>query len=175
VDVPGDGLLGRLLGRTSSRSVPDAVRAVVLDPGERRLAWAVTDAGQPVLATDVGLRLPDGGRWAWPDVERVSWRRPTLLVVRVSESEGGGPRVQLQLEREEGLADVVRSQVTASIAWSDHVRLAPAGGVRVVGRRRPGQDLLDWQLVFDAGTDPTDPFLRAQADEVVERARRTIG
>jgi len=175
VGVPSDGVLGRLLGRASSRSAPDAVRAVALDPGERRLAWALTDAGQPVLATDVGLRLPDGGRWAWPDVERVSWRRPTLLVVRASESEGSGPRVQLQLEREEGLADVVRSQVTGSIAWSDHVRLVPAGGVRVVGRRRPGQDLLDWQLVFDAGTDPTDPFLRAQADEVVERARRSIG
>ena len=155
--------------------MPDAVRAVRLDPGERRLAWALTDAGQPVLATDLGLRLPDGGRWDWPDVERVSWRRPVLVVVRVSASEGSGPRVQLELAEEEALADVVRSQVTASIAWSDHVRLSPSGGVRVVGRRRPGQDLLEWQLVFDAGTDPDDPSLRAQADEVVERARRTIG
>jgi hypothetical protein len=155
--------------------VPDAVRAVSLEPGERRLGWALTATGEPVVATDLGLRLPDGSRWAWPDVERVSWRRPVLLVVRVSESEGSGPRVQLELAQEESLADVVRSQVTASIAWSDHVRLSPHGGVRVVGRRRPGQDLLEWQLVFDAGTDPHDPQLRAQADDVVLRARRTIG
>jgi len=151
------------------------VRNVRLDQGERRLAWGLTSGGQPVLATDVGLRLPDGGRWAWHDVERVSWRRPTLLVVQVSPSEGSGPRVQLELAQEEGLADVVRSQVTGSIAWSDHVRLAPSGGVRVVGRRRPGQDLLEWQLVFDAGTDPDDPRMRAQADEAVLRARRTVG
>jgi hypothetical protein len=155
--------------------VPDSVRAVALDPGERRLGWALTTTGGPVLATDVGLRLPDGGRWDWPDVERVSWRRPVLVVVRVSESEGAGPRVQLELAEEEALADVVRSQVTASIAWSDHVRLVPSGGVRVVGRRRPGQDLLEWQLVFDAGTDPRDPGLRAQAEGAVLRARRTVG
>ena len=151
------------------------MRAVTLDPGERRLGWALTATGEPVLATDLGLRLPDGTRWAWPDVERVSWRRPVLLVVRVSESEGSGPRVQLELAQEESLADVVRSQVTASIAWTDHVRLAPSGGVRVVGRRRPGQDLLEWQLVFDAGTDAHDPQLRAQAEEIVLRARRTVG
>ena len=155
--------------------MPDQVRAVALEPGERRLGWALTTTGEPVLATDLGLRLPDGGRWAWPDIERVSWRRPQLLVVRVSASEGSGPRVQLELEQEEALADVVRSQVTGSIAWSDHVKLVPSGGVRVVGRRRPGQDLLEWQLVFDAGTDPDDPSLRAQADEVVLRARRTVG
>ena len=151
------------------------MRAVVLEPGERRLAWGLTATGGPVVATDLGLRLPDGDRWVWWQVERVSWRRPTLLVVRVSESEGSGPRVQLQLEQEEGLADVVRAQVTGSIAWTDHVRLSPAGGVRVVGRRRPGQDLLEWQVVFEAGTDLDDPLVRAQADEVVERARRTIG
>ena len=42
-------------------------------------------------------------------------------------------------------------------------------------RRRPGQDLLDWHLVYDAGTDPDDPLVRTQADELLLTARRTVG
>lgn len=163
--------LRRLLGR----QVPEAVRAVVLDPGERRLAWGLTTADEPVVATDTGLRLPGAPRLDWADVERATWRRPVLGVVKVSPVDGAGPRWQLDLADERDLADVVRAQVTASVAWSDHVRLKPAGGVRVVGRRRPGQELLDWQLVFDAGTDPDDPQLRAQAEAVVLDVRRRIG
>jgi len=55
------------------------------------------------------------------------------------------------------------------------VMLTPSGGVRLVGRRRPGQELLDWQLVHDIGTDPDDPQVRAQGEALVQDARRTIG
>lgn len=161
----------RLLGRP----VPDPVRGVPLDPGERRLAWGLTTQGDPVVATDLGLRLPVGPRLDWADVERATWRRPLLVVVRVSPVDGSGPRWELELAEERDLADVVRSQVTASVAWTDHIRLSPAGGVRVVGRRRPGRELLDWQLVFDRGTDPDDPQLRAQAEAIVLDVRRRIG
>ena len=164
--------LRRLLGRPA---LPEAVRAVALEPGERRLGWGVTTSGDAVLATSLGLRLPGVERLAWADVERAAWRRPVLVVVRVSAVDGAGPRWQLELEQEEELADAVRAQVTASVAWSDHVRLRPSGGVRLVGRRRPGQELLDWQMVFDAGTDPDDPALRAQADAVLLDVRRRIG
>ena len=166
-------LLPRLLPRRSR--LPDAVRALALLPGERRLAWGTTPGGEVVMATDLALHLPRSGRVEWADVEKVTWRRPQLTVVRVATIEGTGPREALELVDDDRLADVVRSQVTASIGWSDHVRLSPAGGVRVVGRRRPGRELLDWQLVFDAGTDPDDPVLRSQAEAVVDRARRTIG
>ena len=164
--------LRRLLGRPQ---LPDAVRAVPLEPGERRLGWGVTTRGDVVLATSLGLRLPGAERLDWADVERATWRRPVLAVVRVSAVDGSGPRWELELEREEDLADAVRAQVTASVGWSDHVRLRPSGGVRLVGRRRPGQDLLDWQMVFDAGTDPDDPALRAQAEAVLLDVRRRIG
>lgn len=163
------------MGLFARRRVPDLVRAVPLGPGERRLAWGVTTADAPVVASSLGLHLPRSGRLDWADVERVSWRRPVLGLVRVSPVDGAGARWQLELAEESDLADVVRAQVTASIAWSDHVRLRPSGAVRVVGRRRPGQELLDWQLVFDADTDPEDPQLRAQAETLLLNARRAVG
>ncbi len=157
------------------RPVPPAVKAVALPPGERRLAWALTAAGEPVLATDEALVLGDGTRLPWHVVERASWQRPRLTVLEVETVEGTGARHVLELEDGGDLPEVVRARVTASVAWSSHARLSPRGGVRIVGRRRPGQELLDWQLVYDPGTDLADPLVRAQAEELLEGARRTIG
>lgn len=162
----------RLFGR---RRVPEVVSGVRLEPGERRSAWGLTVSGEPVVATDRGLRLPGAPRLDWHDVEKATWSRPVLTVVRVAEIAGAGERRTVQLEQEGMLPDAVRSAVTGSVGWSTHYRLRPRGGVRVVGRRRPGQDLLDWQLVYDAGTDPADPLVRVQAEELLLNARRTVG
>lgn len=159
----------------SRRRVPDAVRAVELEPGERRVAWALTAAGEPVVATDRGLVPPGRPRLDWTDVERAGWKRPDLTVSRVAPVEGGGEQVVLRLEDEGDLPDVVRARVTGSVVWTSHTKLQPAGGVRVVGRRRVGSDDLEWQLVYDRGTDPEDPSVRAQAEQLLTSARRTIG
>ena len=161
-----------LFGR---RRLPEAVAAVVLEPGERRRAWGLTPDGLPVVATDRGIRLPGAELLEWHDVERASWSRPVLTLLRVAGVEGTGERRSVQLEQEGELPDAVRTSVTGSVGWSSHYRLQPSGGVRVVGRRRPGQDLLDWQLVYDAGTDPEDPLVRTQAEELLLTARRTVG
>lgn len=159
------------------RVVPDAVRSLPLDPGERRVAWALTDEGAPVLATDRGLRLPGRDLLVWEQVERASFARPVLTVTELAEVEGSGPRHEVRLDLDSGtdLPEVVRTRVAASVAWSSHLRLVPAGGVRIVGRRRPGLEVLDWQLVFDRDTDPLDPSLRAQAEQHLAAARRTVG
>jgi hypothetical protein len=90
---------------------------------------------------------------------------------------GAGRTTVLRLDEDAdgALADAVHAGVTSSVAWSTHVRLQPAGGARVVGRRQPGTDALAWQVVYDAGTDVHDPVVRAQAQAVVDRSRRTIG
>ena len=164
----------RLLRR---RQVPDAVKAVRLEPGDRRVAWALSDDQQPVVASERGLVLPGRDRVDWADVERAVWQRPLLTVVESAEVAGTGRTTALRLREDDdgGLPDVVRAGVTSSVAWSTHVRLQPAGGVRVVGRRRPGRETFDWQLVFDPGTDLADPGIREQAEQAVLRAKRTVG
>jgi hypothetical protein len=158
------------------RRVPEPVAALSLAPRERRLAWALTAGGEPVVATDRGLHLPGQEPLRWSDVERALWQRPRLTVTRVSQVEGSGAQSVVTLSEDDGdLPAVVRTRVSASVAWSSHSRLVPAGGVRVVARRRPGVDTLDWQLVYDRDTDPADPGVRAQAEQLLEAARRTIG
>ena len=158
------------------RRVPEAVAAVALGPRERRVAWALSDRGEPVVATDRALYLPGEQPIAWSDVERAVWQRPRLTVTQLSPVEGSGPQSVVVLGDDDGdLPAVVRARVGASVAWSSHSRLVPSGGVRVVARRRPGVDALDWQVVYDRDTDASDPAVRARAEQLLEAARRTIG
>lgn len=164
------------------RPVPEAVRAVPLTPGDRRVAWALTAGGVPVVASEQALLLPGQDRLAghrrieWTDVERAVWQRPVLTVTQVAAVAGSGAVHTVSLDDDDGdVPAIVQAKVTSSVAWSRHVRLHPTGGVRVVGRRHPGRDLLEWQLVFDEGTDPADPQLRAQAEQVLAGARRAVG
>jgi hypothetical protein len=159
------------------RPVPESVKQLPLHSGERRVAWALTLDGAPVVATGAALYLPGVPRLEWEQVERVLWRKPVLTVLELAEVEASGPAHVVDLDLSDGtdLPEVVRARVSASVAWSSHLRLSPDGGVRVVGRRRPGLEVFDWQLVFDQGTDPHDPALRAQAEQHLDAARRTIG
>ena len=158
-------------------AVPEVVKAVAVGPGERRVAWALTPDAQPVVATTRALYLPDGTTLGWDEIERAHWEKPVLWVLELTEREGSGRRheVTIDLEHDTDLPEAVRTRVSSSFAWSSHVKLQPAGGVRIVGRRRAGMEVLDWQLVFDRGTDADDPALRAQAAQALEAARRTIG
>lgn len=157
------------------RRVPPVVKAVPVPPGERRTAWATTADRRAVVATDAAVLLPDGTRLTWAQVEHVTWKLPQLTLSEVAEVEGQGRRHVLVLDDADGLPAEVRTRVTGSVAWSTHERLSPGGGVRVVGRRVPGQEVFTWQLVYDAGTDTADPLVRAQAEAVLEGARRSIG
>lgn len=141
------------------------------------MAWAVTPDGQPVVASTRALYLPGGTTLAWDEIERAHWEQPSLRLIELTEQEGRGARheVELDLTHETDLPQAVRTHVSSSYVWSSHARLQPRGGVRIVGRRRSGREVLDWQLVFDRDTDPQDPALRAQAEEHLAAARRAIG
>jgi hypothetical protein len=47
--------------------------------------------------------------------------------------------------------------------------------VRVVGRRGPGRDCSTGSSSTTPDTDLDDPLVRAQADELLLSARRTVG
>ncbi len=159
------------------QAVPPEVLAVTLEPGERRVAWARTTDGHAVVVTDHGVHLPGRAPLAWSDLAHASFQRPLLTLQEIAPTEGTGAQhaVALDLSDETDLPQVLRTRMSASVAWSSHQRLLPRGGVRVVGRRRGDQDALAWQLVYDAGTDPDDPEVRAQAEQHLLAARRTIG
>ena len=161
----------RLLRRSP---VPDAVSTLSLPTGERRLAWGLTEDGAPVVATPSGLVLPDGSFLAWVQVEKAVHAPPVLTVTEVAEVEGRGAQHVLRLAQDHELAGVVRARVTSSVGWSDRRRLSQ-GSVRLVGRRVAGQDALLWQLVFDAACDPADPLVRAQAKQLLDEVRRSLG
>ncbi|MCU1600064.1 MAG: hypothetical protein JWO22_773 [Frankiales bacterium] len=151
--------------------VPQAVLAIT----DRRLAWGLTQDGVALVASPDCLHIGPDISVPWWTVERVGWAAPTLRVAEIAEVEGAG-RVHLwELAEDHSLAATVRERVTASVAWSDLRTLSPAGEVRLVGRRVPDQEVLTWQAVWQAGTDPSDPLLRAQVDAHLDSLRKSIG
>lgn len=151
---------------------PDAVRTIA--PLERRLAWALTSDGTPLVATPTALYVGTEPL-PWTQIEKVRYAPPVLAVREVAEVEGAGAEHRFELTEDHRLAETVRTAVTTSVAWSDVRRLQPSGRVRVVGRRVPGVDSLLWQVVWLEGADPRDPALRAQADAAVAALQGSIG
>jgi hypothetical protein len=160
-----------LFGR---RRVPEAVAAVQLEPGERRSAWGLTPGGEPVVATDRGLRLPGAPRLRLARRREGTWARPGAhrRPRRADRRHGGAPHVQL--EDEGRLPDAVRSAVTGSVGWVQPLPPAPAAGC-ASSAAAARSDLLDWRCVRRPDTDLDDPLVRAQADELLLSARRTVG
>jgi hypothetical protein len=152
------------------RPLPEAVRAVA----DRRLAWGVTDDGVALVASPTCLHV-DSEQIDWTSVEKVGWVAPLLRLTEMAEVEGTGTVHLWELAENHRLAETIRERVTASVAWSDVRKLHPAGAVRLVGRRVPGQELLTWQTVWQDGTNPSDPLLRAQVDAFVTGLRKSIG
>lgn len=150
---------------TWRKSPPDGV---VPGKGERVLAVAGDAA-----ATDVALYLPgtEGPtRLPWERIQQAAWQDGVLVVREVD-----GARHAVRLADPGSLPEAVRERVTATIVVSRHVRL-PGGGVRIVGRRPLGGDGGPrWAFHFDAGLDPADPGLRAQAEQALEEIRRQTG
>ena len=157
------------------RSVPASVKAVVLGPTDRRGGWALTAGREPVVASVQALHLPGRDPIAWHLIAKATWRRPVITVTEIAAVDGDGTVTTVELSEDGDLPEVVNARVSASIAWTNHVRLGPHTGVRIVGRRRAGLDALEWQHVLDKGTDPADAGVRAQVDQLLADAQRSIG
>lgn len=172
----------RLFGK---REKPPPESVARLDPDERVVSWAPAPGGA-VVATPLGLWLPGvPDRLPWHLIDKVIWRSNTLTLIPAVDSGGGvlveQPPRSVRLEQPRDIPQNVRARIEKAIAFTRHHPLPRAEGagvrrgVRVVGRRVPGQDGVSWQLVFDPGVDRDDPAVRAAASAFVDQARAELG
>jgi len=133
--------------------------ALALEPGERILASAKDAEGRPVVASDRALwlqrRPPEYSRVPWHEVARASFADDLLTIVLTTAPLGSATALRIPLAEAGRLPAVVRERVTATVAFDQHVRLRGRSGVRVVARRRPGDDVLIWGFVPDEGLSLT--------------------
>lgn len=130
------------------------------------------------VATDLALYLPGYvGRLPWQQVIRAAWDTPVLEVSYTPSSApvGTAPRVlRVTLDAPGAVPEAVRDRVTASVVVQQHVDLRSGRGATLIARRT-GDDRFRWQVLFDAGLDPADPQLRAEADAALRELRSTLG
>ncbi|MQY02637.1 hypothetical protein [Actinomadura macrotermitis] len=155
---------------------PAPVRAALdLERGERTLAHAPTRGGSHVIATSLALHLPtpEGGftRVPWERIDQASWKDGWLHVHETS----GGPEHHVRLTEPGSVPETVRERVTSTVAVTHQARLPGGGTVRVAGRRPAAGGEVHWTFVFEHGADPSDPGLRAQAEQILEDLRRQTG
>jgi hypothetical protein len=157
------------------RSNPPARAVELVAAGERLLSWATVPGGSVVVASDRALYLPTAHgaeRIPYETVQTATWDDPLLTVILVGD---GGRGRTLRLEETGSLPAVVRERVTSTVVVTERVRLTGSQGALVIARRPPGSDEVVWQVVFDAGLDASDPGLRAEAAQAVERVRESTG
>ena len=148
---------------------------------ERVVAWASIDADQALVATNQGLWLPEGRRLGWHEIHKAAWSGRELLITPAEVAEErpayavlvDGPVVGYLLLEPGELPDQVRSRVTRSVAYTSHHPMT-VGGVRVVGRRVPGQNGLSWSVRYDSGTPVKLPAVVELTEQLVSAAQETF-
>jgi hypothetical protein len=179
----------RLLGR---EPLPEGFLGR-LKAEERVLAAARVTSGGVLLASSLGLWLPEGRRIGWHLVSKATWGGGAMTVVEAEEDDlldgaggaggadcaGGAvvllrdlPPRRLSLGEPGALPEVVHKRVTGSIR-SRHRRELPGGGAWFVQRGIPGRDGLVLQVRADPGTD--QDAVRRVATQVARTLRAARG
>ena len=149
-----------------------------LEPGERLLARAESATG-PLAATNRRLVLPTADGYhtiGWERVERATWSRDDeqLLVVETAPLGARPRRHRIGLANASRFLDVVREQVQASVVISRHIPIVDDRGVRISGRRPPGQPNLSWVVAVDTGIDLHDLAIRAKIESALAQVRAEV-
>jgi hypothetical protein len=168
------------MGLFSRRKLPSSAR-LKLEKSERVLSWASTSDGGPVVVTNLGVWLPGRDRLGWHRIHKATWGGSQLTViasVEVGVGEGyavmaDDTPVHVGLLDPDDVPGSVRDRVTKSVAFNGHFAV-PGGGVRVVSRRVPGRDGVEWHVRYDEGTDASDPEVKALTDEIVAEAAAPV-
>jgi hypothetical protein len=152
---------------------PPAALRKMFAPHERTLAVGDT-ADATVVASNLGLWLPDGSSWrrvGWQDVVKATWTGDSLKLIEGTVDDGLITDLPIQtvaLSDPRNLPTVVRIRVEASIARWEQVHV-PGGSARLVARRVPGVDGLTWTARLDTGTPDSEAaraVLRSYLEQV---------
>ncbi len=160
------------------RRLPRSAR-VGIGAGERVTAWApisgqATGSDAALVATNRALYDQAAGvRYPWDQVSRANWMEPVLEIV-VGDS-GLVERRRWSLDTPGSLPDAVHAQVTSSVVVSERLDLGQGQGALAVARRSSDGDAIRWSVVFDTGLEPSDPDVRARADEALGALRTSLG
>ena len=161
-----------------SRLPDDVVARVGLNRGERVLVWITDPDGRYLVATESDLilqrRPPAYARIGWETIEHAAFKAGYLHLLVAEDSDlDQTTALQIPAGDDINLPIVVRDRVTASIAVNEHVDLEGELGVRVVARRRAGQDALIWGFRTDSKLQLT-PELRSRAEQAVRDVRASL-
>ncbi|MEY4135967.1 MAG: hypothetical protein RL205_95 [Actinomycetota bacterium] len=167
-----------MFGLRRTRRLPSGVRERLSIPsGERVIAWGVDPVNDLyTLATDKAL-YPESirERLRWDSISKATWDEPVLSVT-VHDSTGATKgTLKLRVEESGDLPAAVFALVTESVVISEHVELGEGAGARMVARRDGDEGTIWWSVVFDTGLNPSDPALRARADEELASLRDALG
>ena len=171
----------RILPKFSGRLPGTAIAMLGIPPGERVVAWGAgpgADVTQShfAAATDRALYLQaTGERLAWDRITKASWDEPMLDLVVVDEAGQASRLVRARLDDSRDLPAAVHDRVTASVLVSERVDLGGGAKALMVARRASDDDEVRWTVVFDAGLDPGDPDLQAEATAALARLRDSLG
>lgn len=148
-----------------------------LEDDENVLGWAEVSGGGFLVATSLGLWIPDDGarRIGWHLISKATWGSGVLIVIEAREDDtvDGAvllvdlPARRFVVEQPGSVPRVVQARVTGSITSRHHHDL-PGGGAWFVQRRVPGAGPV-LQVRPDPGTDPE--AVRRMASEVAARIR----
>jgi hypothetical protein len=151
-----------------------------LDEQERVLATATVSGAGPLVATTLGLWLPEGRRIGWHLVSKATWSGGALTLLEAEEAGAAGDAVllhdlpprRLRLTDAGAVPETVHKRVTGSIR-SRHRRELPGGGAWFVQRAVPGRDSVVLQVRPDPGADLE--AVRRVATEVARKLREALG
>ncbi|MEU6262122.1 hypothetical protein [Saccharopolyspora shandongensis] len=171
--------LRQLVARLSGTADVPADFPGSLDAEEQVLAVAKTAEGA-LVATHLGLWLPEGRRLGWHLLSKATWNNGVLTVIEAEEAGAAGDAVllrdlpgrRLELTGSSRLPDVVHERVNQSIR-SRHHRDLPGGGAWFVQRKVPGRDGIVLQVRPDRGAD--EAAVTEFAATVAERLQQAKG
>lgn len=167
------------MGKFDRRGLPQDVAAQI-PKKERVMAWGtgpqrLDGTDTLIVTTDRAMYAPGYvDRLEWEQVLRASWEDPILEVVLL-DGKGSTEFLRVNLDKAGSVPQVLFDRVTATIVMQTRVELDGSRGATLVARRVPDSEEIRWEVVFDPGIDPSNPQLRAIADERLVWLRESAG